>query len=701
MEQPAAEFGENESLLELFRHPKYSEAEKNIQRWGGPLIFALGLLLYLYAQVGMSLIPILNRSAPVEADDAYTYILKAVEMESCFYQNCPALMELKPQLVAPTTEEMPRWLRYREYGRAFVIYTPLHSAFILAFHSAGFSWEASYNIVWICGSIFLGLVIAYFLYVLFGPGTAGVALALFSPLVLPSHGVLYIVPTNLALGIAMLMWALIIRYKDRAAWVMLAGILAMLAMHPVGRIYAVVTCFFYFIFASRPRSKRIWILCASVLALVAIAFLLPKIISSPVLSFKADPPPEDWTMWIGLSDTFKRVYGYVVEMWVMPFGGYISVAVLLLIGSLSISIERRKTLLIIGGPLAALLAASMMYLLPRYPAELFSRIWVAVVVILIGIIGQALITMMKYIYLSLRYIYHEIETRLHSASPTLSARGRVLAVGVVIISIIGINWTDSYISNTTQFRKGTMTQMESHNDLALDPSQPATAHSRLSANDSILYTNEILMHFFFSRGTLQFGAVYYPALKNTPDAKQWVEQNDKIKYIVAYNQIGRASFAAPGALSLDPGKKFKITTPPTDISSISFHFENPGEEASIAFCIMDEAQTENPAPVMLNLPAKSSGWQNISALGDPIVSSFYMVVTGTRNPVKLKGLRINGDVSLNWPWDRGVTLSTAPPHDKIEPEIVRFETTDLVPKFNRPLKVVADNGSAVLAEVLR
>lgn len=60
------------------------------------LSFAVMLLL----QVNLTVSPIIARPAPVEPDDAYGYILKAEQMRAdCFLQDCPALNDLRPQLL--------------------------------------------------------------------------------------------------------------------------------------------------------------------------------------------------------------------------------------------------------------------------------------------------------------------------------------------------------------------------------------------------------------------------------------------------------------------------------------------------------------------------------------------------------------------------------------------------------------------------
>ncbi len=205
------------------------------------------MLIYLVVQLRLVLIPILNRSVPVEADDAYTYIIKAAEMERCFSQGCPALVDLRKQLTIPTSNELTTWLRYREYSRAFVVYHPLHSLLMVGLHKTGLTWEAAYNVITVSGVIFIGLAIGYLLYVLWGPVVAGIALAGLSITLFPGQGLHYIVPSNLSLGIAIFTWATIIHQKDRARWIMVAGILAMITMHTTGRLYALIALALFWI----------------------------------------------------------------------------------------------------------------------------------------------------------------------------------------------------------------------------------------------------------------------------------------------------------------------------------------------------------------------------------------------------------------------------------------------------------------------
>src|SRR5687768_17485890 len=195
-------------LLRFLSNPK-------IIRWGKHFLFTVGILLFTSVQLLMVVLPIRSRTVPVETDDAYTYIVKAAQMQDCFLQNCPALNDLREQLTAPSKNLHISWARYREYVRAFLVYHPLHSLILMGLHSTGFSWEASYNVLEVAGNLTLSLAVIYWLYSLFGAGPAGVALLFLAFTPFPNQGLHYVVPSNLALGIGILTWASLLQRPKR------------------------------------------------------------------------------------------------------------------------------------------------------------------------------------------------------------------------------------------------------------------------------------------------------------------------------------------------------------------------------------------------------------------------------------------------------------------------------------------------------
>lgn len=94
----------------------------------GKFIFLLAFCLFLFFQVRITLVPMLERQVQVEADDAYNLILKAEQINnSCFFQDCPALNDLRQELYSPDSDPDVSSIRRRVYQRVFLVYNPLHS----------------------------------------------------------------------------------------------------------------------------------------------------------------------------------------------------------------------------------------------------------------------------------------------------------------------------------------------------------------------------------------------------------------------------------------------------------------------------------------------------------------------------------------------------------------------------------------------
>src|SRR5262245_32277850 len=108
--------------------------------------------------------------------------------------------------------------------RAFMVYHPLHSILNASLHKAGLSWEAAYDAIRVVGAAFLIMAIAYWLLKLWSPGPAGVSLGLLSFMLLPDYGVHWIIPSNLALGIAIFVWARIFATNGAAEKSLIFGI---------------------------------------------------------------------------------------------------------------------------------------------------------------------------------------------------------------------------------------------------------------------------------------------------------------------------------------------------------------------------------------------------------------------------------------------------------------------------------------------
>jgi hypothetical protein len=686
-------------ITALFGRPGVVQLRQWVRHYGARTVFLLGLLLYITLQLRLVLIPILNRSVPVEADDAYTYIIKAAEMESCFLQDCPALVDLRKQLVETTPHEQTTWLRYREYSRAFVVYHPLHSLIMVGLHKTGLTWEAAYNVITITGVIFIGLAIGYLLYVLWGPLVAGIALAGLSINLFPGQGLHYIVPSNLSLGIAIFTWAAIIHKKDGARWIMLAGILAMITMHTTGRLYALIALALFWILTGGRwpwRMPRQSMIAAGLgLLLVALSFGLPLIISRPDLLVRPDPLPPDWQPRQGLYNNITTAIGMVIS-WCASLGGWWITGLLVLAGFFFTPRPRLKPVLVLFILLGAVTTATLFYVLPRYPAEAFGRIWVAFAILLMGLIAQAFTGWVAMLSDWLWAVIQHGIPPLFRHKWILSIQGWTL-VGLVVLGAAFLSALFVGIPSGARAMALTAGIMTEKQNNSLDPAQPALLLSKGCGR--VVYMDEVPMHFYFSRGALECGAVYYPAVEKTADRKLWLSNKKDARYLVAWNpSVASGRITGGNNLALAAGDQLAIDSlAARPLNSISIYVENPGPDVTVT------AQATGPSTpgateIRWQVPAHSSTWLKIAGQNSFPVTGITLTMPADSAPIRINGLRLDPDSKLNWPWDKGVSLVYKPADPSAIPTTITFDSNALAPALGPPLHILADNGDTVLAE---
>jgi hypothetical protein len=688
------------TLNSRFNRGGILHARQWIHHYGGKTVFLLGLIIYLVVQLRLVLIPILNRSVPVEADDAYTYIIKAAEMESCFLQDCPALADLRKQLAEPSSDEQVIWLRYREYTRAFVVYHPLHSLLLAGLDKAGFTWESAYNVITVSGVIFISLAIGYLLYVLWGPVVAGIALAGLSISLFPGQGLHYIVPSNLSLGIAIFTWAVVIHKKERARWFMLAGILAMISMHTNGRLYALITeALFWLVTGGQLpwRMPRKSLIAASLgLLLVVLSFALPLVIQRPDLLVKADPLPPAWQPRQGLINNLTAA-GVIVTAWGAAFGSLLVAGLLVGAGLYFTPRHRLKPVLSLLVLLVAVAAATLFYVLPRYPAEAFGRIWVPLAILLTGLIAQAFVGWISALSSSLLAVVQHRTTPIFRGRWILSRQGWAL-VGMVALGVAFLSAAFIYVPSGTSAVSQTSEIMTNKQNISLDPSQPALLLSKDCGK--VLYMDEVPMHFYLTRGALRCGAIYYPPLAKTPYENPWVKNNKKIRYLVAWNpSVIRGTNTGGSTRVLTAGDQLTIRNLASRrLDSIWISFDNPGPEVTLTAKATDSSLPE-ATDIQLKVPARSSSSVKITDQAGITATDITLAMPEDSQLIRIEGIRVDPLSNLNWPWDTGISLDYQPANPLVLPTTITFNSNDLAPTLGRPIHVLADNGDTVLAEV--
>ena len=681
-------------LLNLLSNPE-------MLRWGTRILFTAGVLLFLSVQLKMVIVPNQSRTVPVETDDAYTYILKAAEMQHCFLQDCPALNDLRQQLTASSEQQEISWLRYREYVRAFAVYHPLHSLLLVSLHAAGLPWEASYNFVQMAGSLFLSLAISYWLYRLFGAGPAGIALFFLAFTPFPGQGLHYVVPSNLALGIGMLTWASLLKRSPRSNWIVVGSTLALVFMHPIGRLYALLGIVLFIFLNTKQLKRTDWLAIGLSVLIVLITFLLPQILTRPELSFPADPPPADWSIWTGYYNNGIEAVS-IIKLWLQSFGGPLLAALLVSIGLLSLPPgEQRTQVLGTMVLLVGLLFASLLQVLPRYPAEAFGRVWLPAAILLTGLIAHGIWRWAAAVLHSSRQLLQNGLPGFTDKHWGLSRPGwafvLLLLFGLLLIRI----GTNNVIEGQRTLREILSIMMEVQ-DSRLAVEQPSIL---LQAGcKDVLYMSEVPMHLYLVHGALECGAIYHPALEGPSDEKHWIQDNPDLGYVVTWNPTIQSTSVGGGSpLALDRRDRLEFHFPEGWASSYLYvYVENPGEDTRLNIFPLQIEGGEKPKVLeRIPVPDNWSGWQAIDITAEELAHGFGLGVPEASRSIFLRGVKADPDSLRNWPWDQGVTLVHQEKGQETSATEIRFETASLFPNSNLPLTVVDDQGDTVLIKIKR
>ena len=661
------------------------------ERQWGHVIGIVGLLIFLAVQINYHTHIMVNRSIPVEPDDAYGYLLKSVEYQKCFMQDCPALQDIWSQVASPPVEHeySVEFIRFRVYFRLFIMYHPLHAFIMDVIQRFGLTWEETFNAQIILGTILIGTAMYYWLSVIWNPASAGIAMAWLCLYFFPGQGLQYIVPTNWALGFSFLFWALIVTRRKSAGWILPVGSLILVLTHTVGVVYSVVGIFMYAVFEflenRRLDRKSLAVMGISLSIIVVVSFVLPEIITKPVLKpLLLEPSVNGWTIFQGWKDALMRVRD-IFRAALGYLGGGIIVS---LIGIVFAAINRNTKAFVTGVILLLLLFASLFYMIPRVPAELFARTWGAAGSYLAGAMGYAL-----------WIIYRKLANWLHEQKlSNLSFRERInrsflgnifgviLLTGTIIVTAMNVGVEIDTYNKWIQY------SIDRHN-YSFDVDQPKilTDRTPVCSDVDVLYTSEDLFFFYLVNGAMDCGAVYFPAIIGTPDEKNWFLENEKIQYLATQPFY---------PIILSPQTKLEIQGFPQN-SSYSFYafLENPAQTSADVSLYSESLKPDLIAQFIL--PPHWSGWKQIVVHvqnGDPSEMRFE-VKEGT---VRLKGLRLtDADDGFYWPWNSDIELLYS--SDGVEETSIGFKTSDLYPRPlpNITVNVLSDNGDVILAEITR
>jgi hypothetical protein len=233
-------------------------------------------------------------------------------------------------------------------------------------------------------------------------------------------------------------------------------------------------------------------------------------------------------------------------------------------------------------------------------------------------------------------------------------------------------------------------------NIAFDAQQPDLLKSTEHRCKTVLYLYEIPLYLFLAHDAYDCGAVYYRALKGTPEEKTWVQENENIRHVVTFNPLVNFSTAREGGIWLLPGERLEFHSGNMKlIDHLELYFENRGSTVTLELEVQGEG-ISGQQYLQLHVPAEWSGWLASPLHEGFLVKMFAIDVQDVREMIFLKGVRIDPTSPLYWPWDQGIALDYTFQDKR---DTVYFSSAGLNPFAGRDIYVIADSGSTIIAEI--
>jgi hypothetical protein len=362
------------------------------------IVFVIGVLALLVLMAWPTVGSLPTRAMPPEVDDTLFYLLRGQYLLECPREDCIGAETIRAEFDKMIAEHRGNYEPSYQKFVFFSIHAPLHVAFIGALRTLGLDWMTAQWAFIIAGIVIITCGIALWLRSAFGEGPAGLAALLVGTTYFVGQGLIWIVPSNVALGLGLLACGLAVSLQRRAA-VWLAILFWMIVfMHVTGRGIAVLAMATYVIAIGPPWQRRDLVPLLSGILAIGLYTALPLIFSRP--DFHTPFGYEGFT-----GNPLDVIIGNIIETDRVTLrttsiaGGFIGMAVVAVIALIALPPGRRRPVaafLVLGAGFCVL---SLVHINPRIPAELFARLWVLIAVTLTGAAAFVLWKGLPYVFL--------------------------------------------------------------------------------------------------------------------------------------------------------------------------------------------------------------------------------------------------------------------------------------------------------------
>lgn len=611
--------------------PTENAAARN--RWG---ILLGAAAFFVCVKLALITLPLNALGIPRVGDDALYYLWKAKLFVGGYDTQAPALADIVMQHgLDDDAGANTRWWRSRVHLKTIGTQSPLYDMMNAAILSAGlplkWAFAASETVI----AVAMGLGIAVFLGCLFGATAGALGTVLLAFLVLPNQGLHLFIASTFALSCSLMLWAYVLRRGERAnPAVVLAAGLALLAMHPMARIYVFSAVVLHLLAIGPSRKwwrRNVVVTTAGLGLLTAAAQLLPVLV--PLLGLEAAGEERGFSAGEGLLENLRGAAAYL-ESLVTSYPGIFALSLLSLFLPGPRAVLARPVVAALVA-IAIPLAISLLYFYLDYPAEIFSRLLVPLTVVLAGMAGAALVSL------------------LARARP-LAVRALAGLAAVAVVAMAVGPWHRQAIENLN-FRAQ-----------ILDEGAFAAQLARLPRDTTIFYLEtEVTLNASLLLGGDRYGALAAPMLTNTVSLSTLLDRRrPPVAVIPLPKALNMAALRRSSSLLAERrnGFAFRHTSKlligdeTRPLSRLYAWVTNPGADA-LSLLVHDNATSPSPATPgrAVTVPAGHGGWIRLDEGRKPAAP---LLVELPQRDGWIEGIAIGPPKEhVRWPWTADVRVA--------------------------------------------
>jgi len=652
--------------------------------------FFLCVVMFVSLQTGLLLYVNANRDVPVETDDAYSYIVKAAQMRHDFFQTSNALQSIQEQ-VAKVSPENKDHVTQRIVAPLFLIYHPVYSFLLLSIHEVGFSWEKSYNILCVIGSLCVGIGMAFWIRAVWGGISAGIALVLLSVNIFPNHGIHYIVPSNLALGLCVWLWLLVIKQTKYKALILGSCIPILSGIHQIGVIYSALLIVLFFVYEENRFTLRSLFVVGSFLLSVGLVFGLPHFVQSPVLAVGNIGSDLNWMQLVSQNFTrasllLGRTGILSVPLWLV---GIVSFTALYIVDA-----ERRKNVLVSALSIFFLCGISLLYVVDGYPAELFSRTIIFWGMWFAGAFSFCFVSLVRFMYTCSSNCLRG--SALSQLVPDCNGKVQFSwnKIGTSVMIVLALYFAGKMTFVSLNQYVTTARNMISRQNYSFEPEQPKHLLQRLKVNDVLYFEQFIVpLSLYLSKGFWDNRIVYGALIDQPGTKKEYISENSDLRYAIQYSPIIKVPYFLHGIVSLEQGDRLNMSSVLMEQATRIGFLINCKEANCNVILTQKKNDKVEDVNYALEKDIEELIWFDVSANTDTV--SIY-----SDQSLDVHSITFGTEQQTVWPWQSNLSLELVRHGQPVYPKFY-FNERELFENLDLPVKVLFDRGSILVAEIIK